>query len=117
MIDAYVVMPDHVHLLVKPMGEWTVGRILQGIKGFAEREINMRLNRKGPFWQDERFDHLVRNDGDWLDKFDYIHGNPARGRLVKRPQDYPFSSLVTMHSIGSLESLPHRFRSESSQSR
>ncbi len=108
LIDAYVIMPDHVHLLVKPIGEWTVSRILQGIKGFTAREINMRLNKRGPFWQDERFDHLVRNDPDWLERFDYIYDNPVRAGLVQKPQDYPFSSLVTMHSNGRLESLPHR---------
>jgi REP element-mobilizing transposase RayT len=107
-LDAYVVMPDHVHLLIKPMAGWSLAKMLQGIKGFTAREINSILGRKGPFWQDENFDHLVRGETDWVDKFNYIHQNPVTAGLVDRPQDYPYSSLVTMHSFGRLESLPHK---------
>ncbi len=85
--------PDHVHLLLRPLTNWRLAKILKGIKGFTAREINRVLGRKGPFWQEESFDHLVRNDGDWLDKFDYIHKNPVTAGLVERPEDYPFSSL------------------------
>jgi REP element-mobilizing transposase RayT len=107
LLDAYVIMPDHVHLLIRPIAEWSLSRILQGLKGFTAREINKILHRYGAFWQDESFDHLVRNDEDWLDKFTYIHDNPVKAGVVLRPQDYPYSSLVTMYSIGRLESLPH----------
>jgi len=106
-LHAYVIMPDHVHLLLTPIAEWSLAKILQGIKGFTARQINRCLGRKGTFWQDESFDHLVRNELDWLDKFTYIHDNPVKSGLCNRPQDYPFSSLVTMHSEGRLESLPH----------
>jgi putative transposase len=107
VLDAYVVMPDHVHLLVRPLADWRLGRVLQGIKGFTARESNRVLGRRGSFWQDENFDHLIRNESDWIDKFGYIHNNPVTAGLVERPQDYPYSSLVSMHSKGRLESLPH----------
>jgi putative transposase len=106
-LHAYVIMPDHVHLLLTPFAEWSLAKILKGIKGFTARQMNRCLCRKGTFWQDESFDHLVRNEVDWLDKFTYIHYNPVKAGLANRPQDYPFSSLVTMHSEGRLESLPH----------
>jgi putative transposase len=104
-LDAYVIMPDHVHLLIEPLNHWDLSSILKGLKGFTAREINKMLRRKGPFWQDENFDHLIRNDKDWLDKFNYIHLNPVKAGQVEQPQDYPFSSLVTLHSKGRLESL------------
>jgi len=116
ILDAYVVMPDHVHLLLTPLHSWKLSKILQGIKGYTSREINKILNRKGSFWQDESFDHLIRNEADWLDKFKYIHNNPVNAGLVDRPEDYEFSSLVTMHSkgrlesFGRLESLPHSMK-------
>jgi len=116
ILNAYVVMPDHVHLLMTPLYGWTLSKILQGIKGYTSREINKRLNRKGSFWQDESFDHLVRNEADWIDKFEYIHSNPVKAGLVNRPEDFKFSSLVTIHSkgrlesFGRLESLPHRVK-------
>ena len=116
ILDAYVVMSDHVHLLLTPLFDWNLSKILQGIKGYTSREINKLLSRKGSFWQDESFDHLVRHEAGWLDKFDYIHNNPVKAGLVDIPEDYEFSSLVTIHSkgrlesFGRLESLPHRMK-------
>jgi putative transposase len=104
-IDAYIIMPDHVHLLIQPLQEWSLSKILQGIKGFTARKINVVLNRKGPFWQDESMDHLIRNHEDWLDKFNYIHENPVKASIVERPEEYPYSSIVTLHSKGRLEAL------------
>jgi putative transposase len=57
-LHCYVIMPDHVHLLLQPLHGWSLGKILQGIKGFSSRQINKKLKRKGAFWQDENFDHL-----------------------------------------------------------
>ncbi len=110
-LDAYVIMPDHVHVLLNPLAGWSLARVLQGIKGFSSRQINRNLGRKGAFWQDESFEHLVRNEQDWLDKFNYIHNNPVTAGLVNRPEDYSFSSLVVMHSEGRLGSLPRPAKS------
>ena len=95
VLDAYVIMPDHVHLLVRPLYDWTLSKILQGLKGFTAREINRALGRAGHFWQIESFDHLIRNEEDWLDKQDYIHNNPVKAGLVENGYDYPFSSLAS----------------------
>jgi putative transposase len=105
LLDAYVIMPDHVHLLLTPLSGWTLAKVQQGLKGFTSREINRILGRRGQFWQDESFDHLIRDEVDWLDKFTYIHHNPVTAGLVDRPEDYPHSSLVTLHSQGRAESL------------
>ncbi|MCX5874649.1 MAG: transposase [Deltaproteobacteria bacterium] len=103
-LEAYVIMPDHVHLLLTPFQDYTLGSILRRIKGGAALGINRYLGRKGQFWQGDSFDHLIRNNEDWLDKFNYIHENPVNCGLVRLPQDYPFSSLVTMHSADRMES-------------
>ena len=107
-IEALDIMPDHVHLLIRPIAGRSLPRVLQGVKGYSGREINRTLGRDGSVWQTESFDHLIRNEADWFDKFEYIHNNPVAAGLVPRPQDYPFSSLVTLHSVGRLESLPRR---------
>ncbi len=107
LLDAYVIMSDHVHLLLSPLPGWTLAKIQQGLKGFTARGINKVLGRKGPFWQDENFDHLIRHEEDWLDKFNYIHNNPITAGLVDHPSEYPYSSLVVLHGRGRLESLPH----------
>ncbi len=97
LLHGYVVMPDHVHSLMTPFPGWTLSVVLQGIKGFSAREINKLLGRKGPFWQDETFDHLIRNEQDWTERLNYIHDNPVLAGLTDNPEDFRFSSRVTMY--------------------
>jgi REP element-mobilizing transposase RayT len=77
----FVVMPNHVHLLVCPLGAATVTGLCYSWKKFTAGKINRLLGRCGHFWQPESFDHLVRN----LAQFDrfrrYIAENPARASL------------------------------------
>ena len=77
----YVIMPNHVHVLVTPLGEWTLNRILHSWKSFSAHEINRMLGRTGPVWQPECFDHLVRNE-QALRRFEnYIRENPVKAGL------------------------------------
>jgi len=85
-----LVMPDHVHLIFAVLGSLALPGIMQGIKGVSSRRINQLLGRKGPLWQDESFDHVVRNY-EWSQrKVDYVCQNPVRAGLVKCPDDYPW---------------------------
>jgi D-tyrosyl-tRNA(Tyr) deacylase len=82
-LGAFVVMPNHVHALVTPLTDWTLPQILHSWKSFTAHEINRLLQRTGPVWQDESFDHLVR-DATALAKFqEYIRQNPTM--LNRRP--------------------------------
>ena len=94
LLHAYVVMPNHVHLLLEP--HVPLPRITMGIKGASARDANRMLGRAGkPFWQDESFDHWVRS-GAQLDRIrSYIHGNPVKAGFVKHPADWPWSSART----------------------
>jgi REP element-mobilizing transposase RayT len=88
-----VVMPDHVHLLLTPIsdgvGETTpLITILKGIKGTSARRINMALYRRGPVWQSESFDHILRSDESAEAKAEYISMNPVRKGLVSQPEKY-----------------------------
>jgi len=93
VLDAYVIMPDHVHLLICPLSRWSLGEILQALKGFTARRINTILGRQGRFWQRDNFDHLIRDEDDFLDKLQYIRDNPVSAGLVEKPEDYPLSSF------------------------
>ncbi len=97
-LEAYVIMPNHVHILFTPLPDYRIGPVMRQIKGVSSLEINRFLGRKGSFWQPDSFDHIIRNHEDWMDKFDYIHQNPVKAGLVAKPEDYPFSSAVTMYS-------------------
>jgi len=92
-LDAYVIMPDHVHLLIKPFEGFRLKKVITNIKKFTANEINKLYQTKGRFWQIEPFDHLVRNLGYWVRYFDYIHNNPVKAKLASKPEDYLWSSL------------------------
>lgn len=91
-VHAYVVMPNHVHVLLEPQTE--LRRITQGIKGTTSRRANAILKRAGqPFWQDESFDRWIRNEDEFLRVRHYIVRNPVTAGLVKMAGDWPWSSL------------------------
>lgn len=80
-LGAYVIMPNHVHVLVRPAGDWPLEKILHSWKSFTSNQLNQLLNRSGPVWMEEYFDHLVRSLMQ-LDKFEcYIRENPTKARL------------------------------------
>ncbi len=73
----YVVMPNHVHVLVAPLGQHSLSEILQAWKSTSAHRINKTLGRHGEFWQKESFDHIVR-DEQQLERFArYIRRNPV----------------------------------------
>jgi REP element-mobilizing transposase RayT len=90
-LEAYVVMSNHLHLLVMP--RVAPAKFLQSVKGFSARECNKILGRAGePFWQSESFDHWVRDQAEFERVRTYIENNPVRAGLVVRPQTYRWSS-------------------------
>jgi REP element-mobilizing transposase RayT len=92
-LDSYVVMPNHVHVLLWP---WVpLARITGGIKGVSARAANAALGRVGThFWEDESFDHWVRNEAELARIRAYIERNPVAAGLVERPEDWPWSSAA-----------------------
>src|SRR5208282_5254250 len=81
LLGSYVIMPNHVHVLVRPAMEHKLSDILQSWKSFTAKEANKLLGRAGEFWQPESFDHIVRNEQQ-LEKFGrYIQENPVKAGL------------------------------------
>ena len=58
---AWCIMPNHVHVVVQPLGEWELSQIIKGWKGYTARRANQLLGRRDTFWQAEYFDHIIRN--------------------------------------------------------
>jgi REP element-mobilizing transposase RayT len=92
-LHAIVVMPDHVHLLLQPLRDangWPVPLvdILQCMKSTTAHRINKQLGHSGPVWEEESFDHVLRSAESLKEKAEYIRQNPARRKLVRRPEDY-----------------------------
>ena len=89
-LHAYVVMPDHVHLLLTPTGK-TLSETMNLIKGRFSRKITSAF----PIWQRGFADHLVQSKPDFETRRNYIHQNPVRARLAEAPEHYPYSSATT----------------------
>ena len=81
LLHSFVVMPNHVHMLITPKER--VEKIMQSLKRFTARRANAILGLTGrPFWQDESFDRLVRNDDEFARITRYIEMNPVDAGLV-----------------------------------
>jgi type I restriction enzyme R subunit len=78
---SYVVMPNHVHVLFRPLGDHTVGTIVKSWKSFSAREVNKRLGKTGALWMDDYWDRLIRNEAHFKQTRDYIRNNPTEGGL------------------------------------
>jgi REP element-mobilizing transposase RayT len=92
-LHAVVVMPDHVHMLLKPLRNengwpFPLVDILQCFKGATAHRINKLLGTSGPVWEEESFDHGLRSDESLKEKCEYIRQNPVRAGLVEKPEDY-----------------------------
>jgi putative transposase len=86
-LHAFVIMPDHIHLLLTPTGI-TLERSIQLIKG----GLSHRLASSLPIWQRGFTDRRMRDRDDFLTHRTYIHHNPVRAQLCQLPEDYPYSS-------------------------
>ena len=91
VVHAYVVMPNHVHMLLQP--RVNLRQITRAIKGSSARACNKVLKRTGrPFWQDESYDHWVRSPASFEKIRSYIERNPVSAGLVKNPCEWKWSS-------------------------
>ncbi len=89
-LHSFVVMPNHVHMLVTPNvngREW-----LGPLKGFTAHEANKILKRHDSFWQPESYDHLVRDRDEFYRIRRYIENNPVRAGLCANAEAFPWSS-------------------------
>src|SRR5262249_46563810 len=85
-LHSFVVMPNHVHMLVT--SKVVATRWLGPLKGFTGHEAKRILGRGGPFWQDESYDHVVRSDGEFERIRAYIESNPVAAGLVAAPAEF-----------------------------
>jgi REP element-mobilizing transposase RayT len=92
-LHAFVVMPNHVHLLITPNSP--LPKILDLLKSFTARRANALLSRSGKtFWLAESYDQLVRDRLEFESIRRYIEENPVRAMLVRQAEDYPWSSAT-----------------------
>jgi len=86
---AWCIMPNHVHLLLKPLSGWSLADILHSIKSYSAKKANRLLGRRGPFWQQEYYDHIIRDEKEYNRLLKYISENPIRSGL----EDWPWVGI------------------------
>jgi Rad3-related DNA helicase/REP element-mobilizing transposase RayT len=101
----FTVMPNHVHVLVRPAGDDALSEILHSWKSFTAKKINALLEREGKVWQDESFDCIVRDEAQLAQFTAYVHENPAKAKLRAGEFRLGFGSSVGSPNAGQTSSL------------
>jgi putative transposase len=88
-ILGYVVMPEHVHLLVTEPASQPLSKAVQALK----QSVSRQLGNREPFWQVRYYDFNVFTERKRIQKLRYMHRNPVMRDLARRPEDWPWSSF------------------------
>jgi putative transposase len=91
-LHEFVVMPDHVHLLITPISPVTLEKALQFVKGGFSYRAKKEFGFNGDIWQTSFYDRRVRDASEYARFRHYIHMNPVRKGLVALPEEFPYSS-------------------------
>jgi putative transposase len=90
-LHSFVVMPNHVHLLATPLV--ALPKMMKSLKSITAKRANSILHLTGrPFWQEESYDRLVRDEQEFERVRSYIENNPVRAGLVRRAEEFQWSS-------------------------
>jgi putative transposase len=91
-VHAYVLMPNHVHLVVTPRGSSNISQVMHSLKLHTAREIGALLGAKDGVWQARFYERALRTSKDVEEAIAYVHDNPIRDGLAEKPEDYEWSS-------------------------
>ena len=91
-LGRYVIMPDHLHLFVRGDQNFVLGNWVKGLKRAIFKTFPIRS--QAPFWQPGFFDHLLRSDESYAQKWEYVRQNPVRAGLVKFAEDWPYQGEI-----------------------
>lgn len=91
-VYAAVVLPDHTHVLAQPLpkqreGVFSLTEILHSVKSFSAQKINKQRKESGSLWQAESFDRIVRDEEEFLEKWQYIRNNPIKIDLAQSSEE------------------------------
>jgi REP element-mobilizing transposase RayT len=87
-LEAWCVMPNHVHVLVTMFAAESLAEIVAAWKSVSVHRIHLRLSRRGPIWRPESYDHLVRDEEEFDRAVQYIRDNPVKAGLKDWPWVY-----------------------------
>lgn len=88
---SYVVMPNHVHLLIKTYETYSLSEIIHSWKSYTAHKISPKGITH--IWQREYWDRFIRNEKHYWKAVNYILSNPRKAGLVSSDKDWPYSSI------------------------
>ena len=89
---AWVIMPNHVHLLIEMIEGFPLSEVMHSIKSYTAHQANKILEQKGRFWSVESFDRYIRDARHYRNTIEYIENNPVKAGLCRTSVDWEFSS-------------------------
>ena len=94
-VGRYVIMPDHVHFFCRPQAQAvSLSVFMQSWKSWSAKRILRGLGESGPLWQPEFFDHLLRSESSYLEKWEYVWQNPRRAGLAGESAEWPWQGFI-----------------------
>jgi hypothetical protein len=105
---AWVIMPNHVHLLTGQLHGQPLWKMIKQIKAVSAINFNRCRNTQGALWQKGYFDRPIRDQEHLLRTMEYIHGNPVKAKLVANQYNWKQSS-IHRHSIEEVMERIHNF--------
>lgn len=106
---AWVIMPNHVHAMIRLLEGQSLTSIVQRWKGASSRHINRHLMRDGRLWSADYHDRYIRDIDHYYDALAYIRNNPVKAGPCDKPEDWAFSSAGASWSA---DFSPHEAPSE-----
>jgi REP element-mobilizing transposase RayT len=91
-LRSWVIMPNHVHLLLTPRAEHSLTEIIRSLKSYTAHKANKLLGRTGKFWSEDYFDRYIRDGNHYAAVVCYIENNPVKSGLCHSPEQWRYSS-------------------------
>ena len=98
-LQAFVILPDHFHLMIRPI-DASLSRVMKCIKQRFAGQFKSAKNIRGRLWQHRFWDHVIRDDRDWKKHMNYIHFNPVKHGFVDDPFQWTHSSIHKAMNAG-----------------
>ncbi len=102
-MHAYVLLLDHFHFLIQPLGS-NISKLMQSLqRNFTNDYKKLHGIKKVNLWQIRFWDHIIRTDLEFERLFNYIHYNPIKHKLATKPEDWPHCSFELWRNRGYYE--------------
>ncbi|NLF01511.1 MAG: transposase [Anaerolineales bacterium] len=107
LLLAWVVMPNHVHVLIETRAGWGMDRVVGSWKTYTAGRINTLLGRNGPLWERDYYDRFVRDEGHLGSAIRYVHNNPVKAGLVESPEQWRYGSAWRVEDLSAPYHAPY----------